>query len=135
VGRPEVFRHYLAVSNELISPKVLTCQQDKQRTTASTWDQLTNDSRHISYFLGLTADKTRPQMILSGDRNLTTNGRLASGLVRVTSNTVLGVAPLLHKNSINIGLVDGSAQQLPAAMLQRLNGAQISNQSVVLAIP
>ena len=137
-GRPEVFRHYLAITNEMSSPNVLTCEQDKQRSKAWSWDQLTNDARHISYFLGLTADETRPQTILSGDRNLTTNGRLASGLVSVTSNTVLGVAPMLHKDSINVGLADGSAQQLPSAMLQRLNGAQFassSNQSVLLAIP
>jgi hypothetical protein len=137
-GKPEVFRHYLAISNEMSSPKVLTCEQDEQRTKASSWDQVTSDSRHISYFLGLTADQSRPQMILTGDRNLTTNGRLALGLIGVTSNTVLGLAPILHKNSINVGLADGSAQQMPESMLQRLNGAQLassSNQSVLLAIP
>jgi len=77
-------------------------------------------------------------MILSGDRNLSFNGRLASGLVTLKSNTVLGVAPLLHTNYINVGLADGSAQQAPTAALQTLNRAQfasITNQSVLLAIP
>ena len=133
-----VFRHYHAVSNELSSPRVLTCEKDQQRRRASSWDQLTSDSVHLSYFLGLSADETRPQMILSGDRNLTTNGRLASGLVPIRSNTVVGVAPLLHTHYMNVGLADGSAQQFAADELQRLNGAQfasITNQSVVFGIP
>ena len=137
-GKPEVFRHYLAISNELTSPKVLKCEKDEKRTQASSWAQLTNDARHLSYFVGLDADEGRPQMILSGDRNLSFNGRLASGLVTLKSNTVLGVAPLLHTNYINVGLADGSAQQAPTAALQTLNRAQfasITNQSVLLAIP
>ena len=136
--KAEVFRHYLAISNELTSPKVLACPTDSRRTRASSWDQLTNNKAHLSYFVGLASDESRPRMILSGDRNLTINGRLASGLVTVTSNTVLGVAPLLHTNYVNVGLADGSAQQVAAAGLQKLNGGQfarITNQSVLLAIP
>ena len=44
-AKPEVFRHYLAVSNELTSPKVLKCPVDKKRTSASSWGQLTDDAR------------------------------------------------------------------------------------------
>ena len=133
-----VFRHYVALSNELSSPKLLACPSDSRRTRASSWDQITNNKAHLSYFAGLAADETRPRMILSGDRNLSFNGRLASGLVTLKSNTVLGVAPLLHTNYINVGLADGSAQQAPTAALQTLNRAQfasITNQSVLLAIP
>jgi len=133
-----VFRHYLALSNELVSPKVLVCRSDYRRTRASSWDQFTNNKTHLSYFIGLAADETRPQMILSGDRNLTFNGRLTWGLVSVTSNAVFGVAPLLHTNYVNVGLADGSANQVPAAELKQLNGAQfasITNQSVLFVIP
>ena len=133
-----VFRHYLALSNELVSPKVLVCRSDYRRTRASSWDQFTNNKTHLSYFIGLAADETRPQMILSGDRNLTFNGRLTWGLVSVPSNAVFGVAPLLHTNYVNVGLADGSANQVPAAELKQLNGAQfasITNQSVLFVIP
>ena len=137
-GTTQVFRHYLALSNELTSPKVLACNRDASRTRASSWSDVTNNKAHPSYFLGLTADETRPQMILTGDRNLIINGRLVWGVTRIASNTVLGMVPRFHTNHINVGLADGSVQQSTVTTLQKLNGAQfasITNQSVMLGIP
>jgi len=138
-GRPEVFRHYLAASNELTSPKVLTCDKDKKRTKASTWEQLTNDAQHISYFVGLDASEYRPQTILSGDRNVTTNGKPAMGLVNVTSNTVLGFTREMHQTMGNIGLGDGSAHQVTSSGLSKqIQSALLSLTNVTemrLAVP
>ena len=106
----DVFRHFLAISNELSSPKVLHCNNDTQRSKASSWDQLT-DNTPLSYFGGLDADESRPQSILSGDRNLTTNGRPAVGLVSITKATPVGWTGSMHNHVGNIGLGDGSAQQ------------------------
>ena len=111
--RPEVFRHYLAISNELSTPKVLACAQDNQRTKASSWDQLTNDAQHISYFLGLDAEESKPQSILSGDRNITTNGVRAVGLVAIPTSFKLGWSRELHGGFGNVVLGDGSAYQMP----------------------
>ncbi|MBI3191978.1 MAG: type II secretion system protein, partial [Pedosphaera parvula] len=67
---------------------------------------------NISYFLGLDADETRPQMILAGDRNLSLNGKpVKSGLLSVTTNDVLGVTAELHAFAPNVVLSDGSVQQ------------------------
>src|SRR6267143_7196052 len=69
--------NFRAASNELNSPKVLTCTSDG-RTKASSWDPtapagLGNNGGqvNISYIIGVDADEGKPQSILSGDRNLT----------------------------------------------------------------
>jgi competence protein ComGC len=134
----DVFRHYLSLSNELSSPKVLRCLADEKRTAATSWDQLTSNAPFLSYFAGLNADESRPQTILSGDRNLTTNGRPAAGVITVSSNASFGFTRELHRTHGNIGLADGSAQQVTAADLQKQNILQfqtITSQSVRLAIP
>jgi len=114
----EVFRHYLAMSNELTSPKVLACPMDTQRTRATAWDQLTNDARQISYFVGLDADETKPQSILSGDRNLTTNGRPGKGAVTISGATAIGWTARIQTNAGNVAFGDGSAGGLLATSLQ-----------------
>ena len=118
VGTTEVSPHFLATSNELTSPKVLRCPKDAQRTSARTWDQLTIDSGHFSYFVGLDADETKPQSILSGDRNLTTNGRPAVGAVAITRTMATGWTGTMHTNSGNVGFGDGSARRFLAVELQ-----------------
>jgi prepilin-type processing-associated H-X9-DG protein len=118
VGTSKVFQHFLAASNELSSPKVLSCPKDAQRTRATAWDQLTNDAWHISYFVGLEADETKPRSILSGDRNLTTNGRPAFGKVTIAGAKAMGWTARIHKNAGNIGFGDGSAMQFSAKDLQ-----------------
>lgn len=137
-GRSEVFRHYLAASNELTSPKVLTCQNDEKRTRISSWDQLTEDAQHVSYFVGLDADETRPQSILSGDRHLTTNGIRAVGFVTIPSSSTIGWSQELHGGSGNFAMGDGSAHQFSSAATQRQFHGVLTNygqSSVRLVIP
>ncbi len=137
-GRPEVFRHYLAISNELLSPRVLKCEGDEKRTKASLWDQLTNDAQHISYFVGLDANETKPQSILSGDRNLTTNGTSARGAVSITRSMIVGWSRELHGGFGNLALGDGSAYQSSSAAAQNQFGHSWTNfgaSSLRLVIP
>src|SRR5436190_2087525 len=85
VGTGEVFRHYLAISNELNTPKVLTCRSDTDRQRVATFAGL-NDG-NLSYFVGVDARETDPRTILCGDRNISTNGRLMAGILTLTSNS------------------------------------------------
>jgi len=107
---PAVYKHFLAISNELSSPKVLACNTDKKITKEADWSKFNN--AHLSYFVGLEANEANPQSILSGDRNPATNGKPATGLLRVTADTALGFTGEMHKHAGNIGLGDGSAQQV-----------------------
>jgi hypothetical protein len=63
--------HYLAISNELNSAKILNCPNDTERIRANAWDAPLHLS--LSYFAGLNANETKPATILAGDRNVSTN--------------------------------------------------------------
>src|SRR5437016_2262851 len=68
------YQHFLALSNELSTPKVVICPSDPGRYEATNFLDLRNATKarnlSVSYFIGIDADETRPQMLLSGDRNM-----------------------------------------------------------------
>lgn len=108
--------HFLARSNELSSPIFLQCPTDT-RTPARDFASLT--SQNISYFLGLDADEIRPQSVLAGDRNLTTNGvAVGPGVFNFTNKVALGYSPTMHNGSGNVVLGDGSVQQMSGERLR-----------------
>lgn len=107
---PAVFRHFLAISNELTSPKVLACTTDTQVSRERDWTKLNNS--HVSYFVGLEANEVIPQTILSGDRNITGGVLGSNGIVRFGLTNQAGWGIDLHKSAGNIGLADGSAHQV-----------------------
>jgi len=118
----QISRHFLAMSNELATPKILICPADT-RKPATSWSGLSRTN--ISYFVSLDAVDTLPQMLLSGDRNLTTNGVPAGpGLVLLTANTVWGWTKEMHRDIGNVVLGDGSVQQATSTRLAGQAGAQ-----------
>lgn len=123
IGAGEVFRHFLAVSNELNSPKVLTCPTDKKREGTNTFRGL--GARNLSYFVGLDADETQPQRILSGDRNLSTNRNARPGILTLDGKSAVHWTKEMHSqtaNGGNLGLSDGSAMQASDETLNKQIG-------------
>jgi prepilin-type N-terminal cleavage/methylation domain-containing protein len=115
VADGSVLPHFLAISNELNSPKPLTCSSDAARSKAIVWHELTQ-TKHLSYFVGLDADETKPQTILSGDRNLTSaTVKPVKGVLNITSNDRVEWTKEIHKDAGNIGLGDGSAHQVTSS--------------------
>src|SRR5262245_23309964 len=55
-GSRQTFRHFQIVSNEINSPRILTCATDKDRKQALTFGALTDSN--LSYFVGLDASET-----------------------------------------------------------------------------
>ncbi len=117
VERGELFRIFLVMSNELSVPRTVICPAD-QRSAATNWATLANTN--ISYFVGLEATDTRPNMILSGDRDIAENGQLLRGTANLTTNRPVAWHKLLHKEGGNLLYADGSVQ-LPATL--KLPGA------------
>jgi len=119
---------YQSISNELNSPKVLVCSSDSGKTVASSWiPKVANgytDGGNLSYFVGLDADEIKPQTILSGDHNFRQGGTEpgADAVATWTTPTPATTGWVkdadwgtdMHKSAGNIGLGDGSAQQVSA---------------------
>jgi hypothetical protein len=91
---------------------------------------------NISYFIGIDADETRPQSVLSGDRNLTggTAGTVGgSPIAEFTDAAALAsgnpspIPPNVnaawntstHNKNGNVGLGDGSALQVTDQAVQK----------------
>ena len=133
---PNVAPHFLAMSNELNTPKILACGHDVKRSKAVFFSEF--DDMHLSYFVGLDADETKPQSILSGDRNITGGMQVINTVFQFTSNGVVGFTKELHNEQGNIALGDGSVEQVsPAALRNRINATFLSSDHPTyrLAIP
>jgi hypothetical protein len=113
----EVWRQFQIISNELNSPKILACPSDA-RVRTTDWDDITNNT-HLSYFAGVDADETRPQTILSGDRNLTGTIKPINGVLNVTINDRVEWTKDIHNQQGNVALGDGSAQQTTTPSLNK----------------
>ena len=105
------------MSNQLVSPGVLWCPADAKAAPASSFATGFGDA-NISYFISLDADETYPQMIMAGDDNLLANGKpVQPGILNLWTNTTLAWANDRHRGVGNLGMADGSAQQVTSASL------------------
>jgi prepilin-type N-terminal cleavage/methylation domain-containing protein len=122
----QLWRHWLVVTSQLATPKLLLCPADKRRVAAAAFAPATNlpsqfvfsGNHQLSYFLGLNATEMKPASILAGDRNLTTNGTpVAPGRHVFPAGTRFGFTAELHDQSGNGLLGDGSVQQVTGGRL------------------
>ena len=116
----EAFRYFQVISNEIATPNVLICPADTRQPAANIARGFSRSN--LSYFLGLDARDTNPQMFLTGDRNLT-NGPLPSNRILVLNkNCPVGWTAEMHHYQGNIGLADGSVQQFSGGRLSEALG-------------
>jgi prepilin-type N-terminal cleavage/methylation domain-containing protein len=137
------WRVFQVMSNELNTPKVVVCPAD-DRSAASLFVPLPTtvvtapnigfvNNSYLSYFIGVDATDTSPQMFLTGDRNITANTTVASPVLytNVTGTAVgtnfgagsptpnLGWTDTQHQKQGNIGLADGSVQGYSSSALRQ----------------
>jgi len=111
---------FRSMSNQLETPKILICPADLDHPTAATNFQNDFNSSHISYFISPDANETYPQMIMTGDDNLATNGiPMKSGLHEIPANAVVSWLPGRHGRVNNIGYADGSVAEVSDKGLQQ----------------
>ena len=143
----------MSLSNDLTNPKVLACPSDGSAQPAIRWrvgagaGDMRSDNSSISYTVGVDASETKPQSILSCDRNLDqASGRDQTVRYRVSAAGVASPLPgfkrSMHVDAGNILRGDGSASQVTESALQKAvvaagqAGSAIDGQSVVtLKIP
>ena len=141
--------HFRICSNEFSTPKILVCPSDSDKSRATKWGANTGDGgsgelgeggdKHISYFYGRDAEEEKPQTILTGDRNIDPDGG-GNAEVEFTGDAAGNATPAaswgpttgqtrtIHNKAGNIGLGDGSAQQVTDQKLKdQLRSAILNN--------
>lgn len=122
--------NYRSCSNEFNTPKFLACPSDVKKTPGTTWNTLDGD-RHISFFVGLSAEESKSQTILSGDRNILGGG----GGLDPNWNTAMGTSidaawdRTIHVMNGDIGISDGSVQEVTTLQLRDQISAALSEGS------
>jgi type II secretory pathway pseudopilin PulG len=85
----EAWRVFQVMSNEISTPKILFCPQDSTRTNFAR-DFGEDLKNKISYFIGMVADDSDPQSLLSGDDNfLLKNLPVSNGNLNIFSNSAI----------------------------------------------
>jgi hypothetical protein len=117
---------FQVMSNELSTPKILLCPEDTHRTYATNFSTGFS-SANISYFLNPDAVETYPQMIMIGDDNLLVDGKpVQPGILNLRPGTTIAWTKDRHHGVGNIGLADGSAQQVTGDGLNSAVGSSTS---------
>ena len=131
-----LWRHLLAISNEIGHPKVFICPSDRERRAATSWSEFTNN-RFVSYALGLSASEEAPNTILGADRNIRLDGAVLSNtIISFSSNALVTFDQRLHNEAGNLLLGDGSVQQVSSRNLSEFfRDAHQANGTNVLAFP
>lgn len=130
----QIWRHFAALSNELSTPKIVVCPSDAgNRTEAGNFAQVKanaqapepfNKNKNLSYFIAASADETRPQAFLAGDRNITNGTRKVftqTGWYALGTNTTTaqGWDRNVHNEQGDICMGDGSVQQMSTSRLKQ----------------
>jgi len=143
-GSEGVSMMFLCASNELSTPKILYCPSEYEssvRQASSSFAGVntggnqvlyTNDN-NVSYFIGVDAVETYPQMFLTGDHNLGDNanppnqpflvaGASTRAYISLGTNMSAAASPgwmdNMHSKQGNVGMADGSVQGFSRSRLQ-----------------
>ena len=113
--------------NELSRPKILHCPADTDHVAATNFATGLSGA-NISYFVSPDAVETYPQMILDGDDNLLVDGKpVQPGILNLRPGTTIGWTKDRHHGVGNIGMADGSAQQVTSEGFQRANSIALNS--------
>ena len=122
-GLTTVWEHFVTMSNELVTPKILHCPSDPGKQTATDFTTSASGLRTlqdaaVSYTIGTSAGPDKPGMHLAGDRNLLGLPGQNCGPAALTGViTQLGPGQnprwdnTIHVNAGNMVMADGSTQQ------------------------
>ena len=152
-----LYQVFAVMSNELNTPKILACpaEYDSTRTVATTFASSITagsgvayvNSKNVSYFVGIDADETQPQMLLTGDHaagntgtannnnNASTAGWTgiyapnATSTGTATNGNMAWMDNSQHGKQGNVGLSDGSVQGWSISKLREglKNTADLNN--------
>jgi prepilin-type processing-associated H-X9-DG protein len=129
VANGQPWLHFKVVSNYFGTTRTVICPSDV-RLPATTFSNLA--VTNVSYFVGLNVRGNVPEMLLSGDRNVTNGAAPQSSIIELTDASRTGWTDGMHNRSGNVLLADGSARHLSTAGLQRqLSAANDGNRQQI----
>jgi prepilin-type N-terminal cleavage/methylation domain-containing protein/prepilin-type processing-associated H-X9-DG protein len=159
-----IYRVFGVMSNEMGTPKLLVCPSEYESTVqpATTWARTVTtgqgtpyfNNNNVSYFIGIDADETQPQMLLAGDHNMGNTGTaynnnnpsiqgwgngaaaiLAPTVGTSTNNPTGAWMDNGHGKQGNVAMADGSVQQVTISKLRDLFRNSGDSQLNRLAFP
>ena len=163
-----IYRVFGVMSNEMGTPKLLYCPSEYESTVqqATTWSPTVPggqsgtpyfNNNNVSYFIGVDADETQPQMLLAGDHNMGNTGTAfnnnnpsTKGWGSNNGDPATGLAPIVgtstnnptgawmdngHGKQGNVAMADGSVQQVTISKLRDLFRNSGDSQLNRLAFP
>jgi prepilin-type N-terminal cleavage/methylation domain-containing protein len=101
---------FQVMSNELSTPKVLVCPEDRQRTWATNFSAFRNNQA-LSYFVCFDGSRTNPASFLSGDRYLGTGAKPTNGFLTLTATSKIWWTNSPHTYGGSVVFGDGSVRQ------------------------
>jgi len=101
-----VYHHFEVMSNELSTPKILTCPNDDKRSCATNFGVDLRDT-NLSYCVNMDATNGDGSSLLCGDRNLTNRPRAGSRLVSLTKADTIAWTKEIHREKGHLGFGDG----------------------------
>lgn len=128
----EAWRHFLVMSDELGTPKILICPSDTGRQRANDFSDRPDGfaalkNQALSFGVGTGSAPDKPLMNLAADRNvqgrdgMSCNPALITGVI-TTLSPDSGDKPhwdnTIHQNAGDMVMVDGSTQQLSQKNLE-----------------
>jgi prepilin-type processing-associated H-X9-DG protein len=132
---------FMVMSNELSTPNILFCPADEypRRKKAAVFSPASGaglvfqGNTNTSYFAAVDAGPTNENAFLSGDRNIAVNNvPLGSGLRSLAANDSLSWMNTMHNKQGNVGLADGSVQQLSRLrLIERLSNTGFATNRLV----
>ncbi len=140
----ETWQHFITLSNELVTSKLLHCPSDNLKQTAGDFSRQNSGlgilkNKAVSYAVGTSAGPDKPGMHLAGDRNLLgLDGQSCSPAAINGMITQLGPANMprwdnsLHANVGNMVMADGSGQQFSQSGLANAMGSSGDSRNCAL---
>jgi len=131
-----VFGMFVVMSNELNTPKILACPSEYQTTRSSTqpasvWGNSGTvapitlgffSDLQSSYFIGVDAIDTYPQMLLAGDHNMGMNSTAGSIGVPITAGTA--TTGIYGDGGNNFAIASGSANVINIGWADNMHSKQ-----------
>ena len=133
-----MWQAFAVMSNELSTPKILACpaEYDSGRTLATTFASSVpagqpgvafNSRSNVSYFIGVDADESQPQMFLYGDHAMGNTGTTPA----TTTASTAGWMGIYAPNALNTGTAtNGNAAWMDSSQHGKQGNVVLSDSSV-----